>query len=623
MSCTSFQRPFGARRLGVTLAALALAAPILASAQAQHEFRRPVKTLTVTGSPSTPTNPTDPTPSGGTPALSLSTQAVDFGNVATNTTAKAQVLVSNTGDGTLSITRAATVSGAAEFAAGLTTCGSTLAAGADCLLEPTFSPTTTGTFNGVLTFTTALAGSPHDITLVGTAFNPVSLATTTLPKALLNKLYTPFNFSTLLAVSNEVSPVLSSVTWSSTGTLPAGMQFDSSTGSLGGTPTALSEGASFTVKATYKNNEGQQVYTIVVGQATLDVVALGLGQSHACGVTPGGALYCWGDNSNGKLGNGTTVASSIPVAVPSLSSGVRSVAATWQSTCAVLTSGAVKCWGSNISGQLGDGTTTSSPVPVQVVGLTSGVVDVSLGEQHACVLTTDGGAQCWGDNTYGQLGQGDLVRRTTPTSVPGLSSGVRQVSAGRWAHSCATLNDDTVRCWGNNAYGQLGDGTTVQKTSPVVVSGLSAAEVLPGSSHTCARTTSGGVKCWGRHNFGQVGVGSGSPSYSSPANVVGLSSGVTQLATNSNGSCALVSGVVKCWGLGTGGQLGNNAFANSSTPVNVVGLASDVTKLVFGNNTTCVLTTSEGAKCWGMNNFGQLGDGTATNRSVPVSIQAP
>ena len=185
--------PFRAA-VALTAALTTAATPLLAAAQTSYEYRALKTGLVVT----------DASPAKAGPQLS--TTAIHFGEVATNTTEKRQVLVSNPGTGTLSVTAEPVVTGDAAFAAGATTCGATLAAGADCLAEATFSPTATGTFNGVLTLTTALAGSPHEVSLVGTAFNPVSLASARLPDGKVGVAYS-YDFKQLLSVSNEASLV--------------------------------------------------------------------------------------------------------------------------------------------------------------------------------------------------------------------------------------------------------------------------------------------------------------------------------------------------------------------------------------------------------------------------------
>lgn len=349
---------------------------------------------------------------------------------------------------------------------------------------------------------------------------------------------------------------------------------------------------------------------------------IALGNGHSCAITQAGGLKCWGLNQNGQLGDGSLNQSNVPVDVIGLSSGVESLALGDGHTCALTSAGAVKCWGRNISGQLGDGSTTRSSIPVAVVGLESGVIALAAGGPHSCALTSGGAVKCWGDNGFGELGVGS----TTPTSsnvplaVAGLSSGVSDLALG-WGHSCVRMSNAAVKCWGWNPYGQLGDGTTGQREAPVNVIGLSggALAVSSGDWHSCVVTPAGGVKCWGA-NGGRLGDGS-TGNRSTPGFVSGLSSGVSAVAAGSFHSCALTSlGAVKCWGMNSSGELGNGTTNQSGVPVSVIGLSSGITAVALGNSHSCALTWWGAVKCWGDNEFGSLGNGETTDSSTPVAV---
>ncbi len=277
------------------------------------------------------------------------------------------------------------------------------------------------------------------------------------------------------------------------------------------------------------------------------VVSVTAGDLHSCALMVSGGVKCWGKNIAGQIGTGSTSDYVYePVEVTGLSSGVASIAIGAYHTCVVTTTGGVKCWGSNAYGQLGDGTTNFKSTPVDVTGLSSGVASITATGDRTCALTTTGGVKCWGVNYLGQLGDGTTTSRYTPVDVTGLSSGVASITES----GCALTTTGGVKCWGDNSHGQLGDGTTTYQYTPVDVTGLSSgvASITEKGLHTCALTTSGGVKCWGDNSYGQLGDGTTTSRYT-PVDVTGLSSGVAFVAIGGRDTCALTTtGGVKCWG---------------------------------------------------------------------------
>ena len=356
----------------------------------------------------------------------------------------------------------------------------------------------------------------------------------------------------------------------------------------------------------------------------LNISAIAAGRSHTCALTTGGGVKCWGSNGAGQLGDGTNNTRLTTVNVSGLASGVSAIVAGGSHTCALTEGGGVKCWGSNALGQLGNGTTTTSYTPVNVSGLSSGVSAVTAGHDHTCALTSGGRVKCWGYNGFGQLGDDTTIERHTPVNVSGMASEVSAIDAGYW-HTCARTTTGGIKCWGDNTYGQLGDGTTTERHSPVNVSGLASgvSAVTAGHDHTCSLTEVDGVKCWGWNTDGQLGDGTTTWRLT-PVDVSGLASGVSSITVGWGHTCArTASGGVKCWGRNNNGQLGDGSITDRHTPVDVSGLASGVSAIATGDAHTCARTTEGGAKCWGWNDYGQLGDGTTTEHHTPVNVVDP
>ena len=449
------------------------------------------------------------------------------------------------------------------------------------------------------------------------------LRSATLESATVGQPYS-FDFKSLLDLSGgNPTPPMSAVSWGASASLPSWLTLNPDTGVLSGTPTVKNEaGTDFEVIATHEDAEGRQVFTIVVNGVILRATQISAGGYHTCAITPSGGVKCWGRNAEGQLGDNSTTQRLTPVDVAGLTAGVLNVTAGVYHTCAVTTAGGAKCWGANNNGQLGDNTTAPRLTPVTVSGLTSGVLRISAGADHTCAVTTAGGAKCWGANGDGQLGDNSTAQRLIPVDVSGLSSGTASISTGS-AHTCVTTTTGGAKCWGANYHGMVGDNSTVQRLIPVDVSGLSSgvADVTAGHQHTCAVTTAGRAKCWGRNHVGQLGDNSYLQRLT-PVDVSGLLSGVSAIFASHQFTCALTgAGAVKCWGWNGYGQLGDDSTVTRMTPADVSGLAAGVVRIEPGRYHTCAITSSGGAKCWGFNQEGQVGDHSTADRGTPVAVQ--
>lgn len=354
------------------------------------------------------------------------------------------------------------------------------------------------------------------------------------------------------------------------------------------------------------------------------------GHSHVCAIASPFAVRCWGMNDHGQLGNGRTSGldpNPRPGDVSGRPNGIEAVAGGLYHSCDIDVD-TVRCWGWNAFGQLGAGDTNDRLTPTAVTGLPGAPTMVVAGSGHTCAVV-GGGVHCWGHNDEGQLGNGqagcdpqDLFgcQSATPVAVPGLS-GVTDIKAGS-NHTCAVAGG-RVSCWGANWSGQLGNGrppaTEQYAIRPVAVTGLTdARKVALGTDHSCALTGSGGVMCWGGNDSGQLGDGT-KTDRSTPVTVA--TRGAAQLAAAWVHTCLVsTKGGVACWGRNQWGQLGDGTKTNRTRPVAVSGLGvgSDVLEVTGGYQFTCALLADNDVRCWGRNDFGQLGDGTTETRTKPA-----
>lgn len=352
--------------------------------------------------------------------------------------------------------------------------------------------------------------------------------------------------------------------------------------------------------------------------------SLAQGRYHSCAIRSDGSVWCWGDNSFGQLGTGDNVSSHVPVMVPGAGPAVEISAGSYY-TCALKAGGQVACWGENDNGQLGQGNNVDSLIPLTVPGL-SDVIGITTGYYHTCALRASGAVSCFGDNYWGAIGDGTNVDKLSPTTVSGLS-GVTDITTGSY-HTCATLASGGAKCWGLNSSGQLGIGSTTSKNLPQTVPALTqVTQMVAGNAHTCALRADGTARCFGANSEGQVGDTT-TTTRTSPVVVTGLSNVRSLAATRSTNCAVLGSGTLKCWGDNDYGQLGTGVVGSfSSSAVAFAGLNS-VAELGGGPGWThCARLADDSVECWGMNGWGQLGNGTSlpqvNNTPTTVSNLTP
>lgn len=351
--------------------------------------------------------------------------------------------------------------------------------------------------------------------------------------------------------------------------------------------------------------------------------------AHTCALTKAtdAGVRCWGANVMGQLGDGTTEQRTSPVDVVGLSSGVKAVGVGDAFSCALLTNGQVQCWGLNSVGQLGNNSVSSSSSPITVLDATTstaltGATLLSVGAYHACAVLSSGGAKCWGGNVMGQLGDGSLTNRSMAVDVLGFTSNVKTIDAGS-NHTClASLSPNRIYCFGRNDNYQLGDGTNTWSSVPVMVPGYSnAIEVSAGNQHSCARLDSGALICWGGNSEGAIGDGTTSTAQS-PVTVINGGSPFERVSAGLAHTCATnqMDGKVTCWGRGEEGQNGDGGFNQRNSPTALNPILTAAIDISSGGYHACAWMSRCSAMCWGSNSNGQLGDGTLNSSSIPIAI---
>lgn len=345
-----------------------------------------------------------------------------------------------------------------------------------------------------------------------------------------------------------------------------------------------------------------------------------------CALFTSGTIDCWGVGSQGDLGNGGTSNSDVPVPVESITTAT-SVVGGLDGFCALLSTHTIDCWGYGGSGQLGNGTNTNSDVPVAVETI-SNASKLVAGQTYFCSLLSTGHVDCWGANNDGQLGNGTTTASDVPVAVKKITTATSVISGTESFTDCALLSSGAVDCWGYNVYGELGDGTTTNSDVPVAATGIKTATSLAEDISTegngfgyCALLKSEHIECWGYNSYGELGNKKTTES-NVPVSVKKIKTAVS-IVGGDEGYCAVLKNEnLDCWGRGDYGELGNGSGASSDVPVAVATITTG-SKVVSGYLEYCsLLKTTGGVDCWGYGGEGQLGDGSMSDANSPVAVDA-
>lgn len=367
-------------------------------------------------------------------------------------------------------------------------------------------------------------------------------------------------------------------------------------------------------------------------------VVIALGKTHSCAKRRSGQVRCWGDDGAGQTGTGGKLGEVNEAGVKQLPSPATvenvsafTLASGGEHTCVAQVDGTASCWGSNISGQLGNGNNTPSSSAVPVRNIVD-VVALAAGTSHTCALRRSGQLACWGSNLSGQLGVGNKTSANAPVPLDDLVD-VKEVAAGQ-SHTCAVTLAGDVYCWGENYNGQLGLAPGGAELLPRKSAVTGAMSIACSNDSSCAILATGGVVCWGKDDLGQSGRGVAGPARNgSPVPVPGVE-GATALVGGGEHFCAINGqNQVFCWGSGAAGQLGQARATGDAGPTDggaaptfpAIGRPTAVSGLVAasigaGGSHSCAATADDAVYCWGDNGRGALGDGTGRTSGSPVAV---
>ncbi len=587
----------------------------------------------------------DVTGTGLNPAiLSISNgPSYDFGSKTVGTNTDFTLTVTNSGGATSTTMSSTALIAPFSFKGGTYpgtggNCSTTLGAGTNCTLVVQFSPVSTGGFSDTITlaYNNGVNATNTTENLTGTGGTVANLSISDGPTYSYGSYAISYTTDKTLTVTNVGS--VSASTMNVTG---LGAPFTFKGGSYPGTGgtcgTTLGAAGTCTLVVRFApTSAGASSVTLTLNyndsvsntSTTRDLNGVGAtitkivgGGSHTCALYSTGSVKCWGSDFYGQLGDGGANADqTTPVFVGGITTAID-IAAGSNHTCAVLANGRAMCWGSDLVGQLGNNASLTSQGSPALVATITNFVQISAGGDTSCGLRATGSIICWGYDGEGAVGNNAaFTNMTTPATVSGLSS-MTDVSVGL-SHACGRRSDNTFRCWGSDVNGQLGNGgANTNSGVPVTPAPGTAIAAIAGGSVSCAGISGGSVKCWGSDSDGQLGDSGALADQISPVTVGGLAN-ITALSLGAKHGCAkTAANGMTCWGDDSYGQLGDDvSTTNQPTPVSVSGIAN-VSVIGVGEYHSCTVLTSGAAYCFGANASGQLGSTPLVQQPTPVLIQ--